>query len=220
MSIGQILLIIVSILVALGVCQRVLDRLRLTDRQALAFAALIFIGSLIPDISLPGNIKINIGGAVVPIALCVYLFVKAGSRTERIRSVAATLASSAAVLAAGTFFPDEPETMFFDINYLYGILAGIIAYAAGRSRRAAFIAGVGGIVLADAFQTLALRLQGHEQTLRLGGAGIMDVVVISGLAAVLTSELIGEFLERLSRGARKDPHRRFENGRIIKEGRK
>ena len=44
MSIGQIILILVSVLVAAGVCQRALDRLRLTDRQALLFVALIFIG--------------------------------------------------------------------------------------------------------------------------------------------------------------------------------
>ena len=50
MSIGLILLIIVGLLVAFGVAQRVLDRLRLTDRQALLFVGLLFVGGLIPDI--------------------------------------------------------------------------------------------------------------------------------------------------------------------------
>ena len=56
MSTGLILLIITGILIVFGVAQRVLDRLRLTDRQALFFVLLLFIGGLIPDIPL-GNEK-------------------------------------------------------------------------------------------------------------------------------------------------------------------
>lgn len=43
MSIGLILLVIVGILVLCGVAQRVLDKLRLTDRQALLFVALLLV---------------------------------------------------------------------------------------------------------------------------------------------------------------------------------
>ena len=70
MSIGQIILILVSVLVAAGVCQRALDRLRLTDRQALLFVALIFIGGLLPDIPI-GRVRVNVGGALVPFGLAV-----------------------------------------------------------------------------------------------------------------------------------------------------
>ena len=41
MSVGLILLIVAGLLVLLGVGQRVLDKLRLTDKQALLFIALI-----------------------------------------------------------------------------------------------------------------------------------------------------------------------------------
>ena len=44
MTIGLILLVIVGALILLGVGQRVLDKLRLTDRQALLFIALILVG--------------------------------------------------------------------------------------------------------------------------------------------------------------------------------
>ena len=146
MSIGQIILILVSVLVAAGVCQRALDRLRLTDRQALLFVALIFIGGLLPDISI-GRARVNVGGALVPFGLAVYVWARAGSAKERLRALAATLVTAAAVYAIGRFFPNEPETMPFDVNYLYGIAAGLIAYVFGRSRRSAFIAGVTGMVV-------------------------------------------------------------------------
>lgn len=201
MSIGQILLILVSILVAAGVCQRALDRLRLTDRQALLFVALIFIGGLLPDLPI-GRARVNVGGALVPLGLAIYVWARAGSARERLRALAATLVTAAAVYAIGRFFPDEPETMPFDVNYLYGLAAGLIAYLFGRSRRSAFIAGVAGMLLADVAQAVMLWADGIEQTLRLGGAGMLDTVVISGISAVLLAELLGEFIECYTRGAK------------------
>ena len=200
MSIGQIILILVSVLVAAGVCQRALDRLRLTDRQALLFVALIFIGGLLPDISI-GRARVNVGGALVPFGLAVYVWARAGSAKERLRALAATLGT--AVYAIGRFFPNEPETMPFDVNYLYGIAAGLIAYVFGRSRRSAFIAGVAGMLLADVAQAVMLWTDGIDQTLRLGGAGMLDTIVISGVSAVLFAELLGEFIERCVRGAKR-----------------
>ena len=51
----------------------------------------------------------------------------------------------------------------------------------------------------------------------LGGAGAFDVVVISGLLAVLLSELLGEITERLERG-RARPMREFKNGEFVEKG--
>ena len=49
MSVGLILLIVAGLLVLLGVGQRVLDKLRLTDKQALLFIALIIAGGFLPE---------------------------------------------------------------------------------------------------------------------------------------------------------------------------
>ena len=42
MSLGMILLVVLALLILFGVLQRVLDRMALTDRQALLLVALIF----------------------------------------------------------------------------------------------------------------------------------------------------------------------------------
>ena len=83
MSVGTILLILAGLLILFGVGQRVLDRLRLTDRQALLFIALIVLGGLAPDVRISDAFAINLGGAVIPLALCVYLFIKADSFSEK-----------------------------------------------------------------------------------------------------------------------------------------
>lgn len=212
MSIGMILLVVVAVLVLFGVGQRVLDRMRLSDRMALVVVALIFVGGFIPSIPFTPNIKINIGGAIVPFAMCVYLMFQAGTAWERWRAVIASVVAGAAVFFAGRFFPAEPEAMPFDINYLYGIMAGLVAYLLGRSRISAFIAGVMGILLADIAQAVVNAVQGVPFALNLGGGGAFDAVVLSGFLAVILAEVMGEIIERFT-GAKRNVH--VENGKAV-----
>lgn len=213
MYVGMILLVIAAILVLFGVGQRVLDRMRLTDRQALVWMAAILIGGFIPNIALGSRFAMNIGGFLVPLGLCVYLFVKADTTGERGRAVVSAVLSGALVWAIGVWFPNEPETMPFDVNYLYGIAAGVLACILGRSRRAAFIGGAMGIILADVAQGIMNWANGIDQTLVLGGAGGFDAIVISAFTAVLLRELVGEAQERMTRETG-EPQRVFEDGEI------
>ncbi len=208
MSVGLIILIVVGLLVIFGAGQRALDRLRLTDRQALAFIALIIGLGFVPDIPLGGQVTVNLGGCVVPLVLCGYLFVRAGTWMERGRAIAASLVTGVVCYIIGRYGADEPETITFDPNYLYGVAGGVIAYLFGRSRRSAFIAGVLGVLIADAIASVEVWSRGIEQTLALGGAGAYDAVVISGILAVLLAELIGEVVERMARGTKR-PEREY-----------
>ena len=104
MSIGMIVLIAVSLLILFGAAQRVLDRMALTDRQALVVVASIFIGGWLPEIDL-GLVTLNIGGAVIPLILCVYLLLRAGSMKERTRAIISSALTSAAIFALGLVLP-------------------------------------------------------------------------------------------------------------------
>ena len=203
MSLGLILLMALAVLVLFGVGERVLDRMRLNDRQALLVIAAIFIGGLLPDIAL-GPVRVNIGGAIIPFILCVYLLVRAGTHKERIRALAASVLTGVSVYLLGRFTPGDPTQISFDPNYLYGLLGGAIAYILGRSRRASFVAAVLGVLGADIALGVINFASGLDQTLRLGSAGALDVVVISGLLAVLLCEIVGEILERMQNGAAHD----------------
>ena len=216
MTIGMILLIVTAILILLGVGQRVLDRMRLRDRTALLFIALMIALGFVPDIRLSETFAFNLGGAVVPLALCIYLFIRAGSAKERIRSVAAALVTGAAVFAIGRFAPDEPETITVDPLILYGLAAGFIAYVFGRSRRCAFIAGVLGMMLSNTANALYVWSKGVSQDFVLGGAGAFDGIVIAGIIAVLLAEILGELVERMQRGTHR-PTREYRNGEFVRE---
>lgn len=210
MSIGMILLTVLALLILFGVGERVLDRMHLTDRQALFMVAAIFVGGWLPDIEI-GWVSVNIGGALVPLGLCVYLLVRAGTGKERVRALVAAVLTGAAVYLIGRLMPADPIQTIVDPNYVYGLAAGVIAYLLGRSRRAAFFAGVVGVLLADIAVAALNWSRGIDQTLHLGSAGALDAVVISGLLAVLLAEFIGEAIERMTTGRASDP---MEDGAI------
>ena len=216
MTIGMILLIITAVLILLGVGQRVLDKLRLNDKMALLFIALIIGLGFVPDVRVTELFTFNLGGALIPLILCVYLFFKSDTAWEKWRSILASLVTGAAIFAIGRFAPDEPEAMRFDPILLYGLAAGAIAYIFGRSRRCAFIAGVIGMMLSDLLNAASVWARAIPQELNLGGAGAADAIVISGLLAVLLAELLGELFERMKRGTQR-PTRTFRNGEFVKE---
>lgn len=203
MSVGMIVLTALAVLIFFGVLQRVLDRMYLTDRQALAVAAAMFVGTLIPNISF-GPVAFNIGGALIPLVICVFLFMKADTDLERWRTVLGSLLTAAAVFALSLMLPSEAEQLQADPMWLYAICAGILAWLLGRSRRGAFICGVLGIMLADTATAIVNWSKGINQQLVLGGAGVADAVVVSGVLAVLLCELVGEIVERVARGRRKE----------------
>lgn len=206
MTFGSFVLSALAVLVLLGVGQRVLDKMRLTDRAALVLILLMFLGGLMPDIDL-GMVRVNIGGAVIPLGICIYLLVTADETAERVRGLIGAVITSAVVYALGRLMPSEPERIALDPLYVCGIAGGVVGWLLGRSRRGAFISGVLGVLLADIVNAVVLRLSGINQKLVLGGAGLFDAAVISGLLAVLLCELAGEIMERFARARGAGPDR-------------
>ena len=202
MSVGMIFLTASAILVFFGAAQRVLDKLRLSDRTAILLIALMFFGTLLPNIVL-GSLSINIGGALIPAGICIYLFAGADTPRERWRAVTGSLLTAGIIYAFSSLMPDEPENIVIDPLYLSGLAGGLTAYLLGRSRRNAFVCGVMGVLLADLGVGILNRLNGINQQINLGGAGVFDTAVISGLLGVVLAELTGELIERVVRGEKK-----------------
>lgn len=202
MTFGMIVLLVLSLLTVFGVGQRVLDRMRLNDKWALGAMFAIFVGGFIPPIPI-GNVRIGIGGCLVPLAICIWVLIKAERGVEVFRAILGALLTAAGIWLMGLLLPAEPESIIIDPNYLYGIAAGIIAYVLGRSRRGAFVSAVLGVLLSDVIVAVVNWSKGIDSLLRLGTGGALDMVVISGLLAVLLAELIGESLERITRGRRR-----------------
>lgn len=202
MPIGILLLIVTAVIIYIGAAQRVLDRLYLSDNMALLIITSIVIGSFIEiPISREPFININLGGALIPTILAVYVLSKADTTREFIRTIVASFITGAIIFGVSYFFRYYGEGRdIIDPLYIFSLVGGITAYLLGRSRRGAFVAAVFGFLLYN-FTTLWQVLVGNLTTqIRFGGAGAFDTIVISGLLAVLLAELIGESRERITKG--------------------
>lgn len=198
MSLSMVILTALAVLIFFGVLQRVLDRMYLTDRQALLITFLMFVGTLLPDVSL-GPVSVNLGGAVIPVGVCIYLLIRCDEARERIRALLGSVLAGAAIFGITKLLPPEAEELPVDPMLLYGLAGGVIAWVMGRSRRGAFICGVLGMILADVATGVMVRMQGASQQLVLGGAGVADAVVLSGVFGVIVAEIVGEITERIVR---------------------
>lgn len=195
---GLIALVVVSILIYFGVAHRVLDKLRLSDKAALAVIAAIIVGSFI-DIPITGRVTINLGG-IIAVGLAIYILLGAGTTYEKVRAIIAAIVTGLVLFLAGRYLGAQPEQIFIDPIYIYPITAGIVGYLAGRSRRGAFFAAVMGVLALDVGQYIYLVTNGVRGTVAVGGAGAFDSLILAGILAVLLAETIGETLERIQGG--------------------
>ncbi len=204
MPVGTVLLLVIAALIYFGVGQRLLDRMRLTDTQALIAIALMVGGSFITLPLRTGrtSVGINLGGGLVPLGLVAYLLIRADTARERVRALLAALVTGGVIYGVSQFTDFDPSSpyLFIDPLWLFSIVAGIVGYLSGRSRRASFIAGVLGLFVVDLIHFTQALLANMPTRVVLGGAGVFDALIVSGLIAVGLAEFVGETRERLEEG--------------------
>lgn len=217
MPLGSILLVIFAVLIYFGLAQRVLDRMQMTDRAALAWVAAMVLGGFI-NVTLfrrPVELIVNLGGGVVPLLWAGYLFTTADTAWEKTRAALATAVTLGTVYALGKIMPSEPTDLFLlDPIYVYAVVAAVVAYVFGRSRRASFIAALLGVLGLDLVHLAEMSVLGVPGRAWIGGGGAFDAIVLAGFLAVGIAEIVGETRERLAGGseAARRARRREEKG--------
>lgn len=194
------LLAIITILIFLGLGQRILDNMRLTDSAAIVILLLMIAGHFLPSISLSPYLAVNPGG-FIPLGVVIYLLVTT-SRLEQRRAGLVSVLAALSIILSDRLLPIQPGLL--DPIFSGGIFAGLLATFLGRSRRSAFIAGLLGVFLVDVFNVLQLRFEGIEEQITIGGGGLFSSMVISAFLAVIIAEVIGEIREKIQLGGDHD----------------
>ena len=91
--------------------------------------------------------------------------------------------------------PADPEEMLIDNMYIYGVVAGLVAYALGRSRRNAFVSCLFGITFAQLVQWIINMAKDTPSILGLGVGGAFGAYVVAIVIAVAVSEFVGRCVE-------------------------
>ncbi len=199
---GITVLIVLLALVYLGLLERVLERMRLTRKAALIILLLIVLGSRMPVIPLAAGLSINLGGMLVPFGVAVYLLITVETAAERTRSLLTIAVVTVVVWIIDRLFPLEPGLFALDVDPLYlpALVAAVVAYALGRSRRSAFIGALLGVLFIDLIAWGENLVRGFRDiSVTLGSGGVFGAALVSAVIAVLLAEAVGEIRERLHR---------------------
>lgn len=195
MSASLVVVWIVLLLVMFGAGQRILDSLRLNDKEALVILVLIIIGLIIPPIWIGPYFCFSIGGFLIPLALSIYLLISCGWSRDLLRTVIGTILVAGIIYGLEWLLPANPENVVMDNMYIYGIVAGVVAYLLGRSRRNAFVSCLFGITLAQLVQWVINFIMKTPTILGLGVGGAFGIYIVALIIAVAVSEFIGRCVE-------------------------
>ena len=194
MSVSLWIVLGIILLVMFGVGQRILDDLRLSDKAALIILVAICIGLVIPPVWIGGYFCFSIGGFLIPLGLSIYLLISCGKR-DLIRAIIGTLLVAGIIYGLEWILPADPESVVMDNMYIYGIVAGIVAYALGRSRRNAFVSCLFGITLAQLVHWIIILCTNQKSSLGLGVGGAFSTYIVAIIISVAVSEFIGRCIE-------------------------
>ena len=195
MSVSLWILTILILLLMFGLGQRILDQMRLNDKQAIIILVMIVIGLLIPPIYIGRYFCFSIGGFLIPLVICVYMLISSGKR-DNLRALIGTILVGGIIYGLEWLMPAKTaEDIIIDPMFIYGIVAGIIAYVLGRSRRNALICSVFGISLSMIIQFIINLCLGAPTVLGLGVGGAFGTMIVSSIIAVALCEFLGRAFE-------------------------
>jgi len=149
-----------------------------------AVATLIFflsiIGSLIniPLLSGNQNIAINVGGAIIPLLLCIYLFPK----VPILKTIIAVMISALIMNKMAQPIPMVGVTIPMFIPPLVAVLLGFI-FSPRNPTPVAYIAGVLGVLIGADLMNLS-QVTGAGM-MSIGGAGVYDGIFLVGIISAL-----------------------------------
>jgi len=149
-----------------------------------AVATLIFflsiIGSLIniPLLSGNQNIAINVGGAIIPLLLCIYLFPK----VPILKTIIAVVISALIMNKMAQPIPMVGVTIPMFIPPLIAVLLGFI-FSPRNPTPVAYIAGVLGVLIGADLMNLS-QVTGAGM-MSIGGAGVYDGIFLVGIISAL-----------------------------------
>lgn len=128
-------------------------------------------------------VAINVGGAVIPLLLCIWLL----PRAPFLRTVLATIVVAVISHMAATIVPSRGVEMPVWVAPVSAAVLGLVLTFGRGAAPLAYIAGTLGALIGADITNLAALSQLGGGVLSIGGAGVFDGVFLAGLVATLLS---------------------------------
>ena len=109
MSVGLAVISVLILMIMFGAGQRILDSLRLNDKEALIVLILICVGLVIPPIWIGEYFCFSIGGFLIPLGLSIYLLISCGWSRDLLRTIFGTLIVGGLIYLLEWVLPADPD---------------------------------------------------------------------------------------------------------------
>ena len=119
MSVSLTIISVIILLIMFGAGQRILDSLRLNDKEALIILILICIGLIIPPIWIGEYFCFSIGGFLIPLGLSIYLLISCGWSRDLLRTFIGTILIAGIIYLFEWLLPADPEKVLIDNTYCF-----------------------------------------------------------------------------------------------------
>jgi|GEM_PF-712656 len=189
MTIGLIILGVVSILTFFGLMERFFIKLGIKSWIALILVVGLVVGAVVPAIRFGEMLSINIGGFIAPVIVMIVLLSIAKNRSEAFRAVIAMLAVASVAVATRMLLNPLNASLILAASLIIGFVGGAAAFLAGHTRVATVSSAIGGIILGDLIIGLIRFFAGGEP-IGLGTQGVFDSLIIAGVFGLLLCEAI------------------------------
>lgn len=214
MTIGLILLALVSVLIFFGATEKFFRKLGMPNWLAFLLVLALIVGAIIPSIRI-GGFSVNVGGFLIPLVIMIILDLLMGASPELFRTLIATLSIAAVALAVRILIKPTNGAMIITASLIVGFLGGAIAYLIGGTRLSTLSSVMGGIVLGDILTNTLYVLGSDNLSFALGSRGVFDSIIIAAVFGVALYEIVT--IARRSMGNKKlrDSSLNFEGGEDI-----
>lgn len=192
MSLGFTLALSLLVLTAFGTIQPVLERSKLSRRQALGVETALLLGTLVPMVTI-GKVRLEPGPVCAGIAVGT-LLLRGQGRGAAAWALLAAFIAGMAVFSQRMLVPGAEEQLPMATWVFEGILGGAAAGILCRNVRCAMTASLVGVLAADVAHGAAVYSAGAEQLL-IGHTELMDEAMLALLTAFAVSWAVTLLME-------------------------
>lgn len=189
MTIGLILLALVSVMIFFGVTERFFRRIGVPNWLAFVLVIALIIGAVVPSVRI-GGFTMNLGGFLIPIAIMIVLDVLMGRSAELFRTAVATIAVAAVALGVRVLIRPINGGMILTASLIVGFVGGAVAYLIGGTRLSTLSSVMGGIVLGDILTNFVYVYGIGGMSFALGLRGVFDSIIIGAVFGIAILEII------------------------------
>ncbi len=128
-------------------------------------------------------VAVNVGGAVIPVLLCLWLL----PRAPLLRTLGATAIVAVVAHISATIVPGKGIEMPLLLGPIIAAVSALVLTGGRHAAPVAYIAGSMGILIGADLTNLGRMSELGSGVLSIGGAGVFDGVFLTGLIAALLS---------------------------------